>query len=133
MLKTVLPVFLVSNTSISILQWQATNHPFDGNVAKDTENASFLWGVTVRTDMGSDCSAAFIVGVRHDGGDVESPLVGGGGHEPCIWWVKAWGCTVSVIVTSSDTKKGVRMSRWFATCVTRSPDEQFLSEYGCHG
>jgi hypothetical protein len=28
-------------------------------------------------------------------------MVGGGGHEPWIWWVKAWGCTVSVIVTSS--------------------------------
>jgi hypothetical protein len=26
-----------------------------GNVAKDTENASFLWGVTMRTDMESDC------------------------------------------------------------------------------
>jgi hypothetical protein len=37
-------------------------------------HVSFLWGVTVRTDMESDCSAAFIVGVRHDGGDVESPL-----------------------------------------------------------
>jgi hypothetical protein len=32
-------------------------------VAKDTENASFLWGVTVRTDVVSVGSAACNVGV----------------------------------------------------------------------
>jgi hypothetical protein len=38
---------------------------FDGrNVAKDTENASFLWGVTVRTDVVSVGSAACNVGSR---------------------------------------------------------------------
>jgi hypothetical protein len=29
-------------------------------------------------------------------------------------------------------QKGDRMSRWYAMCVTGSPDEQFLSEFGCH-
>jgi hypothetical protein len=42
------------------------------NVAKDTENASFLWGVTVRTDVVSVGSAACNVGVtsRHVMGGV---------------------------------------------------------------